>query len=173
VSGLASFRAGQILTADLLNLLVDDINELTAWGVVASDFPKTDTTIAAVTGLSVAVEANASYVLDGLFYVDGPTGGDCKFNSTQPAGASGFHSIQAADTSATTAFNALNLGLQSIGGSSIVVGLIGAGTTLVVVYKGELTTVSAGTFQITFAQNAASGTSNCKAGSRLRAVRRA
>jgi len=173
MASLAQFLAGQTLTADQLNALIDDINELTGWVTTTSDFPKTNTTLAAVTGLVVPVGANSNYVIDGVFYVDGPTAGDIKFNSTQPAGATGTHSIQAADTTASTPFNALNLGIQSIGGSSIVVGCIGAGTTLCVVYRGELVTVgAAGNFQITAAQNAASGTSNVKAGSRLRAVKR-
>lgn len=132
-----------------------------SWAVVASQFDKTDATLADVTGLSVNVSSSKIYKFRATLYVNQNTTGLSKvamsgtatstyiiFQVSQvrtPGGATnGLDRITALDTSSST---------------------FGASATIAILIDGTFSVNAGGTFKLQFAQDSANGTSSVLVGS--------
>lgn len=127
---------------------------------VTTQFDKTNTTLADVTGLSTSVIAGRTYNFVATLYVDADATGGYKFAIGGSATA----------TSIVYNINALNNGSGAYTITSRQTALAGAagaatGTGLFVQITGTITVNAAGTLTVQFAQNAANGTSSVLVGS--------
>lgn len=136
------------------------------------------TTQVNATGVSIPVEANATYAWDSYLAYNANEAADIKFAWTVPTGATGHWSVLGlAHTEDITtgrgivsAFRTTNYGDSQAAAAS---GLDTEGGTMVAFARGYLVTAgTAGTFQLRFAQNASNATASVvKAGTWVRAVR--
>lgn len=166
-----TFLAGQKLRASELNAVIP------IFGVVAADQTKTsNTTLADVTGLSVAVEADSTYALDGHIAYDAGATGDLKMAFTSPTGTTGSWGLYGLGTSTTGSVGDVDghridgftaSDTATAGGSASFSGFMVAPIRGVVI-----TDSTAGTLQMQFAQNTSNGTSTIiKVGSWIRIVK--
>jgi hypothetical protein len=114
-----------------------------------------NTTLANVTGLYVAVAANKVYMFDLVAYFDaGPTG-DSKWGLTFPAGATGTWSGSPAKNAADTASNFAAVSIAT----TIAGGATNSGTVVTAHYTGLIRTAgTAGAVQVQVAQQATDAT---------------
>lgn len=143
-----TFSAGQTLTAAGLNAAIAGVATLKARQTAQVD--KTNNTFADLTGLSVQVEANKTYRVQGRLLVTGAnTTHDVKFQLSMPSGATVQWSVYGGDTSITA--NPMSINLGSTSGSHA------RGTTastLAMPFEGVITVAgTAGTVQMQGAQN--------------------
>lgn len=142
--------AGQRITAALLNA----IQPLSATRA-STQTVSNSTTLVNDDTLLLALVANATYRIEGQLYYNQTAAGTAgiKIGWTLPAGATGFNETFHADTgtSVLTGFFASNWAGTIAAGTS--------GTSVVgMTIHGTLTTVSAGTLQLQWAQNTSSAT---------------
>lgn len=116
-----------------------------------------NTTFANLTGLSVALAANATYKLDGFIVFDASTASDAKLQWTGPAGYSGAWASCAFGTGVSATPAVIDLTYRAIT-SQISLGAIGVGSKLVAPITGYVATTNAGTLQLQGAQNASDAT---------------
>jgi len=123
-----------------------------------TDFPKTNTTLANVTGLSVTVLSGVSYACEALLDVDSSAIGGHKYAIGGTATVSALRGNVLAFNGLVTVLNSRLTALNSE------IGAVG-GTTQTVRMFFAFTASSNGTITIQFAQNVASGTSTVLANS--------
>jgi hypothetical protein len=167
-----TFVAGQKTRASELNEVV------AVMGYVTSDQTKTSSTaLADVTGLSVALEANRLYALDGYIAYNAGATGDLKMAITVPSGTTGHWALYPIAVASTGSIGDLDArrqdafgdaNTQSAGGSDAAFG-----STLLCLPRAYLdTSGTAGTLQFRYAQNTSNGTSTIiKTGSWIRLTR--
>lgn len=159
-------------------LRASDVNAaLPIYMRASADTTKTSsTTLGDVTGMSLALEASSTYVLDGyIAYTAGATG-DLKVAWTVPTGTTGhwcLFGISSASTGGVGDLDARRIDAygdanpQTIGGSDAGSSLVACQPRLYV-----LTSTTSGTMQMRFAQGTSSGTSTIvRIGSWIRAVK--
>lgn len=165
-----TFAAGQKLSASELNDL------LFLFGVATVDTTKTSSTaLGDATGLSVALEASSTYIIDGyLAYTAGATG-DLKVALSAPSGATGSWGLYGLVTSSTASvgdISAVRVDAFGDANTATAGGSDSFSGALLCVPRGYITTTDAGTLQLRFAQNTSSGTSTViEAGSWLRLLK--
>lgn len=171
-----TFVAGQKIRASDLNA------GLPLLARVASDVTTiSNTSLINITGLVVALEANATYAVDGWIYYQSPSAADIKFNVTLPSGATctmGAYGppVTGAPFSATSPrVNYLDMGVFASSGGSY---LHGGDTEFASVWASLrpagviVTSSTAGNAQFQFAQNTSTATNTIiKAGSWMRMAR--
>jgi hypothetical protein len=150
-----AFSAGQVITAGDLNDLISGVF------LAADQTVNTSTTLVNATGMAFSLSANATYAIDGwLRWTSNPTA-DIKFGWSSPASSDGWWSLNGpyvtgspavggrervnyADTSTVAITSAL-----SAAGDDESTGTIDISARL----GGYITTSTAGTLQLQFAQN--------------------
>lgn len=140
-----------------------DVNGYIRWNGlkrVSTQFDKTNTTLATVTGLSVNVKAATNYHFRVVLFIDASAGGGHKVAIGGTATATAIIYQVLSVNNGTGAF-AVTSRQTALGGAG---GQTGA-TTVYCVVEGEITVNAAGTLLVQFAQNAASGTSSVLVGS--------
>jgi hypothetical protein len=128
----------------------------------SSDFPKTNTTLANITGLSASLQANRTYFFHACLPVDADATGGYKFAVQYSSTVSGIiYNVRAQNN----ADGSLPLTSREValGGAAGAAG----GTELFVEIFGTVSTTGAGDLTIQFAQNAANGTSSVLAGASI------
>lgn len=169
-----TFTAGQKLRASQLN------GALPILGRNTSDITVNNTTTQVnVTGLALALDANATYVLDGWIYYETNPTADIKFGVTMPSGATSVMSWRGPPVGTAPVVNqerinyidsgAFAPGNYSLGGDDEFTGAV----WITAEPKGYITTSStAGTFQVIVAQNTANASNTrVKANSWIRVFR--
>lgn len=127
---------------------------------VSTQFDKTNTTLANITGLTVNVKSGKSYYFKSVLFVDANATGGSKFAIAGTATATAIiYEITLTDD--TTKANTITSRQTTLGGSA---GQAGTTAGLCVI-QGLITVNAAGTLTVQFAQNAASGTSSVLVGS--------
>lgn len=131
-----------------------------------------------VAGLSVQVDANARYALDGYIAYQSPAASDIRFAIMAPRGCSGDWSLvplwATASGGAGDVFAARTLGINNAGDADAFQSVAGgtSGPTVAMIHGYMVTGPADGVLQIRFAQNATSAaTTEVRAGSWLRVVR--
>lgn len=147
-----SFAAGEKLRASDLNSFV----MLTGFATADKTYTS-DANLAAVTGMSVSLEANASYIFDGyVAYNAASTTPDIKIDWTIPTGATGhwmLHSLSSASS------NPGNLDARhSTSFSTAQTGGTDASFGIAALPAGYIETTNAGTIQLRAAQNTSNAT---------------
>jgi hypothetical protein len=111
-----------------------------------------NTVLTADADLVVAVEANAVYELEGVFFYDSPVAADFKFAFTAPAAASGSFIY-----STITSGSAAGAYADDQNGASTLTGTVttggGAAIKETIKIQGSFSTSSAGNLTLTWAQN--------------------
>lgn len=127
---------------------------------VSTQFDKTNTTLAAITGLSANVVAAGVYKFTAVLFVNADATGGYKFDLSGTATATSVVAQIIAQRNDTQAFTLTSrvTALASSAGAA-------AGTALLVRIEGLIVVNAAGTLTPRFAQNAANGTSSVLAGS--------
>jgi len=122
---------------------------------VSSQFDKTNTTLADVTGLSVTVAAGGTYSFRAVLFVDTDVTGGHKYAIAGTATATSIVYQVNSINNATNAFR-INSRQTALGGS------VGEalGTAYFTTIEGTIVVNAGGTLTVQFAQNAASGTSS-------------
>jgi hypothetical protein len=159
------FVAGQKVRASEINqhvLLV---------GRCSSDLVSTsDTTLSDVTGMSVAVEASSTYIIDGFVaYTSASATPDLKAAFSVPTGATGFWTLFGMDT-ADTSPGDINTAYAAALTTTLVAGTDATFTQQAAAIYGFIdVSTTAGTLQFQAAQNTSSATSmTVEAGSWIR-----
>lgn len=131
---------------------------------VSTQFDKTNTTLADVTGLSIGLRGNSIYQFKAVLFVDADATGGQKYTITY---SSSLNNIIYQINSIANSTSALVITSRqtSSGGSAGQAGQTGYFVTI----EGHINTLSSGTLKVQFAQNAASGTSSVLVGSNLHA----
>lgn len=146
-----TFLAGEKIRASELNSYVLQVARATA------DLTKTNNTLADVTGMSVSLEASATYIFDGyMAWNAASTTPDFKMAFTVPSGATGHWSLFTLATGSTVPGN-----LDAQHATSLTTALTGAtDATLGVAARpaGFVVTTNAGTIQVQAAQNTTNAT---------------
>jgi hypothetical protein len=168
---MTSLTAGSRLTAAAVNAA------LPLYALLLGAVSKTSsTTLSAVTGFAIPLEANSTYVMDGyLAYIAGATG-DLKIAFVGPTGTTGHWCLYGLSTASTGSFGDLDARrqtafgtgtTQAIGGSDSFSGSLAAVPRLYVV-----TSSTAGDFTMQYAQNTSSATATTiSSGTWIRAVK--
>lgn len=146
------FTAGQILTADDLNAALP-----LAPAVKSADESVSGTTLQNDDHLFLTVAANSVYTLELEGAQDSPGAGDLKAVFSVPSGTTG--TLCGSDGGVTFAGTSLT--------GTLVFGGVGAAEYLRV-FGRVVTSSTAGTLRLTWAQNASSGSSTLKTGTMLR-----
>lgn len=136
-------------------------------GYVTTDIPvAASVTYVNATGLSFAVAANQRYAWRAVLFYNAAAAGKLKFGYTIPVGASMIYGLVGLDTAVTAVTGTTNFTyLTAVNG---ILGAPTAATNVFGIAEGTLINgANAGTFQIQFAQNAASGTTTLRANSHL------
>lgn len=147
-----AFLAGGKLRASELNSFVLLTGRCTADTTFTSS-----TTLANVTGLAVALEANATYVFDGFYgFTALSTTPDAKFAFTIPTGATGHWSLHALSTGASVpgTLNAAHSTSFTTAQTAGTDGTLGVAA----LPHGYVVTTNSGTMQVQAAQNTSSAT---------------
>jgi hypothetical protein len=159
--------AGQRITASLLRAMQSQVARKTAdTSITASTTPVADPHI------TFSVEANAVYVWTGWVKYDGATGGDVLLSFNAPSGALGEWTGHGAGITVIGAASTPTLETDTVRTNGYMIrtesndvtqsrsfGALGVGNALTVDIKGTLRVSStAGTFALTWAQNASSAT---------------
>lgn len=147
-----------------LQLSLDVLSHLNSR--VSTQFDKTDTTLANVTGLTANVLAGASYEFEATLFVDANVTGGSKYAIAGTATATAvIYEVTLVDD--TSNANTIVDRQTALGGASGQ-----AGTTAgLAKLRGLITVNAAGTLTVQFAQNAASGTSSVLVGSTFKLQR--
>lgn len=129
---------------------------------VSSQFNKTNTTLANVTGLSATLENAKTYFFRAQLVFDANVTGGHKYamSGTATASAIRYNIISTCDA---TLANVITSRQTALNGSAGQAGCAAGVTTI----EGYITTSAAGTLTVQFAQNAASGTSSILVGSKF------
>lgn len=165
-----TFLAGQKVRASAVNALIP------LFGRVANDQTKTsNTTLAAVTGLSVPLEASSRYALDGyLAYSAGATG-DLKVAFAAPTDSTGHWTIYGQDTASTGGSGSIVAKRATSFGTGTTQTAAGDDSTgqMSCLPRGYIaTSTTAGDLTLYFAQNTSNATSTViRVGSWLRLVK--
>jgi hypothetical protein len=129
---------------------------------VTTQFDKTDTTLADVTGLSIGVQAGRTYNFRAVLFVDADATGGYKLAIGGTATATAIIYNIKAINNATSAFTITSRQTALAGSAGAA-----TGTGLMIEIEGTITVNAAGTLTAQFAQNAANGTSSVLVGSTL------
>lgn len=127
---------------------------------VTTQFNKTNTTLADVSGLSQNVQAGLTYIFEVVLFVDADATGGSKYAIAGTATATSIkYEVMLLDegTDAYTIVSRQTALAGSVGQAGTTAGLC--------VIKGYITVNAAGTLTVQFAQNAANGTSSVLVGS--------
>lgn len=159
----SAFPGVEPLEAEVLQALITEVRPLGAVkSAIQTVTNATGTTLVNVTGMSVALAANAVYLADfDLYYNSGATP-DIKFGLTLPAGATGSWGGLGYDfTPVLLAFGPIDIG------TSLAFGGLAADRAAII--KAAITTSStAGTAQLQFAQSTSNASNtSILAGSRM------
>jgi hypothetical protein len=150
--------AGHELTAGELQQIMTGVQQ--SYGVRAvqsGDQTNATTTLQNATGLSCALEASSYYRFHGVIVYQAAVAADINLTVSGPASATGRVSANGQDAAASAAF------IAPYGGASnnVVSGFFlfgGTATDELVDIRGWITTVTAGNFQIQFAEATANAT---------------
>lgn len=151
-----TFLAGDRLSAGDLNAL------LTFARMPGSQTVNNSTTLVNATGPTFTLEADSTYAIDGLLrYTSNPTA-DIKFGWTLPSGGAGWWSLLGPVTGTAPVGGAERQNYTDFSNVSLTTALACAGDDtstgvidLCAVPRGYITTTTAGTLQLQFAQNTA------------------
>ena len=154
-----AFRAGQKVSGELLASTLPRTVRKTA------DTPRTSTTAADDPELTITVEANAVYQVDGVLWVSATDNGtDINLDWTAPSGSDGSWSGIGMSTSAdgvdqnlATNTGAVRFPLTGITAARNF-GATSAGTITILINATLIVGSTAGTYALSWAANAASGT---------------
>ncbi|HEX6871663.1 MAG TPA: hypothetical protein VF163_11250 [Micromonosporaceae bacterium] len=162
--------AGAKLRGSVLSSLITEVRPLSARMTSDQALATSSTTLANVTDLAVACEANATYDLHGVFVYTAGTVEDIKFAFTLPTGAT-FDTFAIALNSADVFTQLLTVGIAS--GTAVAYGGAGVGSPRMVFFQATLVMSStAGNLQVQAAQNTSGGNaSTVKIGSKMTLVR--
>jgi hypothetical protein len=162
---MTTFTAGQKVRASEIN------EHVLTTGMASADLTSTsDTTLSDVTGMSVAVEADSVYVLDGyVSYTCASATPDFKAAFSVPASTTGFWTLFGLDT-ADTAPGDVNTAYAAALTTTLVAGTDATLTQQSAIIYGFIDTAgTAGTVQFQAAQNTSSATAmTVEAGSWIR-----
>lgn len=158
-----TFLAGQKLRASTIN------NALPLMAIAGSDKSVTSsTTLAAVTGLSVPLAANTTYVWDGYFGYTAAEAGDLKVAFTAPSGATGSWSLHQLVSTSTGGTGDLDARRETTYGTSTtqVAGGSdsGSGQMACLPHGHVVTSSSTGNLTVYVAQNTSSATATVLSG---------
>jgi hypothetical protein len=130
-----------------------------------------NTTLASITGLSATVAASTRYRVNATLFYTAATAGDLKIGWTAPAAATAIYGIQGLVSSATAITGTFSPGYSTTSGN-LIVGGVDATNLFCTVELTLLTSVTAGTFQLQFAQGTSSVTATViKASSTMTVLR--
>ena len=182
-SGYASLSASTLVVENPANAtatptaskipIADTAGLLNSWvtlpirTAVTAQFNKTaDTALATVPGLSIALAASSSYLLEAILFVDADAVGGHKYALD---GAVTANSIKYQVNSISNASNlyVINTRLTALAGTTGQAGATGVYTEIV----GVIASSAAGSINVQFAQQAASGTSSVLTQSSFKAVK--
>jgi hypothetical protein len=148
--GLLQFYAGSRITADELN----DLGPLAAVRS-STQSVSSSTTFVNDDTLFLAFDADATYFVECNMYYTAATGGDFKWKFTIPSGATGYQSPLRSNLSG----NFAGAFADTWTGTTYTQAQGNGGSTIMLAYaSGILTTASAGTLQLQWAQNTSSAT---------------
>lgn len=154
-----SFLAGDRLAAG-------DLNDLLTFARMAgSQTVNNSATLVSASGLSFALAASTTYAIDGwLRYTSNPTA-DVKFGWALPSGGAGWWSLLGPVTTTAPIGGAERQNYTDFGAVALTTALTCAGddtstgvTDICAVPRGYITTTTAGTLQLQFAQSTANAT---------------
>lgn len=157
-----TWRPGERITAARLNALVLSATKPADETVTGSTTMQNDA------DLFVALEAGRTYRFDALLLVATPDAADIKLGWGMPASANLRWSPRGIGAGVTA--NVGDILVQSRTGIEEAVVGGGGGSTMICTPSGIITTVGAGTLQLRWAQNAASGSTIVRAQSNLTAL---
>jgi hypothetical protein len=129
---------------------------------VASQFDKTDTTLANITGLSIDLLVGRTYRFKAVLFVNADATGGHKYaiGGTCTATAIIAEILSIRDSTMLPTITTRVTAFGSSAGEA-------SGTAYITIVEGTITVNAAGTLTIQFAQNAANGTSSVLVGSTL------
>lgn len=149
-----AFRAGQKVLASELNKRAPQFAYLNAFQGVSKT---SSTTMSAVTGLSVPVEAGARYLLDGMIGYNTPAAVDLRLAVVCPSGTTGHWGAFALASSSTGGVGSMEMIRQVTFGTGTYVVLGGsdtAGVDLLCQPRAYIeTSAAAGNVELYYAQN--------------------
>jgi len=134
---------------------------------VTAQFDKTtDTALATVTGLSLALAASSTYILEAYLFVDADVTGGHKYTLDGTVTANSIK-YQVNSISNASNLNVINTRLTALAGTTGQAGATGVWTEIV----GVIASSAAGSINVQFAQQVASGTSSVLTQSSFKAVK--
>lgn len=171
-SGYASLNASTLVVENPANAtatataskipIADTAGSLNSWvslpilAVASAQFDKTaDTALANVTGLALTLAGTTSYILEAVLFVDADVTGGHKYALDGTVTASSIK-YQVNSISNASNLNVINTRLTALAGTTGQAGATGVYTEIM----GTILTNAAGTINIRFAQQVASGTSS-------------
>lgn len=168
-----TFRAGQKVLASELNQRAPLSAYINAFGGVSKT---SSTTMSAVTGLSIAVEAGATYLLDGMIGYNSPAAVDLRLAIVCPSGTTGHWGAFALASTSTGGVGSMEMIRQTSFGTGTYVVLGGSdsvGIDLLCQPRAYIATATAaGTVDLYYAQNSSSASAtSITSGSWLRLTR--
>jgi hypothetical protein len=166
-----TFRAGQKVLASELNQRAPLFAYLDAFTSVTKT---SSTTMSAVTGLSVAVDADAVYLLDGMIGYNTPAAVDLRLALVCPSGSTGHWGAFALASTSTAGIGSMEMIRQTSFGTGTYVVMGGSDTTdqLAAPHAYIDTGSTAGSVEFWFAQNSSSASATTiGSGSWLRLTR--
>ena len=188
VSGYASLNGSTLVVENPANAtatataskipIADGSGKLDTWVTAGStgvsirvaltaQFNKTaDTALATVTGLSIALAASSTYILEAYLFVDADATGGHKYALDGAVTANSIK-YQVNSVSNTSNLNVINTRLTALAGTTGQAGATGVWTEIV----GVIASSAAGSINVQFAQQVASGTSSVLTQSSFQAIK--
>lgn len=138
-----------------------DVNEYFAQQIIAiktaDESVTSSTTVQDDNHLSMTLNANSNYWLDGILIIDGAVGGDFKLQFVVPSGTIRYLS-DAGDSAITATLMEVDRNWKA-GSLTTIMGTVASGTSTIVPVMGIIrTAASGGTFKLQWAQGTSSAT---------------
>lgn len=182
-SGYASLNGSSLVVENPANAtatptaskipIANTAGSLNAWvtvptvTAVTADFSKTaDTALANVTGLAIALAGTSTYMLEAILFVDADAIGGHKYSLDGTVTATSIK-FQVNSISNASNLNVINTRLTALAGTTGQAGATGVYTEIM----GAILTNAAGTINVRFGQQVASGTSSVLSYSSFKAVK--
>ena len=157
----------QITSAMTIHAALTTVHGLPVMMAVTAQFNKTtDTALATVTGLSIALAASSTYLLEANLFVDADATGGHKY-ALDGAVTANSVKYQVNSLSNASNLNVINTRLTALAGTTGQAGATGVWTEI----KGVIASSAAGSINVQFAQQVASGTSSVLTQSSFKAVK--
>lgn len=166
-----NWQAGDPITASALNYTQGEVIVKPS----TTDRPST-TTVTDDPHLTTTLDANATYSVELHLKVAGLAAADIKTNWTVPSGASGTRNVRGAGTGSTTDSNADNAtmrtGVHNFSTDVVYNNIRNTVNSAYVTETGVVTTTSAGTLALSWAQNSSNATATSVVAGSIMTVKR-